>query len=388
MTSENPLISSQSLSGTSLEIALHPLVLLTISDYITRHKLRQQKGPIVGALLGQQNGRGISIENAFECLLDETDGEILLNQSWFEERLQQMKDVHKNPPLDLVGWYTVLSNLGPQPAHLSIQRQILHSHNHSTLLLGFHLDSLTDGQKSGKLPLSIYECNLEVDEIIKESGDDMEMRDLQSQHSLKYRELPFSLETDEVEMIGVDFVARGGGKATAVCNSQRKPRSRSIDREATERKSSGGKEKDLDQIEKTEDILSREDEELISALTAKANAIKILLSRINLLSIYLAKLPTNNTSKTSLESSDSMGNKNTVVNHIVLRSIQALLSRLALLVPADGTSFQQEMISEQNDGVKEAGMKYSIIQSKSPNKNKPNWGGSSKPGALGAGDLF
>ncbi|CCU77764.1 putative COP9 signalosome subunit 6 [Blumeria hordei DH14] len=388
MISENPLISSQSLSGSSLEIALHPLVLLTISDYITRHKLRQQKGPIVGALLGQQNGRGISIENAFECLLDETNGETLLNQSWFEERLQQMKDVHKVPQLDLVGWYTVLSNLGPQPAHLSIQRQILQSHNHSTLLLGFHLDSLTDGKKSGKLPLSIYECNLEVDEIIKDSGEDMEMKDLQPQHSLKYRELPFSLESDEVEMIGVDFVARGGGNATAVCNSQRKPRSRSNDRGATERKSSGEKEKDLDQIEKIEDILSREDEELISTLTAKSNAIRILLSRIKLLSIYLEKLPTYNTSKTSLQMSESMGNKHTVANHIVLRSIQALLSRLALLVPADGTSFQQEMISEQNDGVKEAGMKYSIIQSKSPHKNSNNWGGSSKPGALGAGDLF
>ncbi len=85
----NPLISTQKSSDTSLQIALHPLVLLTISDYITRHTLRQQKGPIVGALLGQQNGREITIEHAFDCLLAEADNEIVLNQAWFEERLQQ-----------------------------------------------------------------------------------------------------------------------------------------------------------------------------------------------------------------------------------------------------------------------------------------------------------
>lgn len=85
----NPLISTQKSSDTSLQVALHPLVLLTISDYITRHTLRQQTGPIVGALLGQQNGREITIEHAFDCLLTGVEDEILLNQAWFEDRLQQ-----------------------------------------------------------------------------------------------------------------------------------------------------------------------------------------------------------------------------------------------------------------------------------------------------------
>lgn len=85
----NPLISTQKSSDTSLQVALHPLVLLTISDYITRHTLRQQKGPVVGALLGQQNGREITIEHAFDCLLTQAEDEVILNQAWFEERLQQ-----------------------------------------------------------------------------------------------------------------------------------------------------------------------------------------------------------------------------------------------------------------------------------------------------------
>jgi COP9 signalosome complex subunit 6 len=84
----NPLLSTQS-ADSGLQVALHPLVLLTISDYITRHTLRQQTGPIVGALLGQQNGREITIEHAFDCRLLEVEGEIILHRAWFEERLQQ-----------------------------------------------------------------------------------------------------------------------------------------------------------------------------------------------------------------------------------------------------------------------------------------------------------
>lgn len=34
--------------------------------------------------------------------------------------------------------------------------------------------------------------------------------------TLKFRELVYSVETGEAEMIGVDFVARGGGNAAAV----------------------------------------------------------------------------------------------------------------------------------------------------------------------------
>ena len=88
---QNRLISNQKSSDSSLQVALHPLVLLTISDYITRHTLRNQKGPVVGALLGQQNGREITIEHAFECRLIDVDGETILYKSWFDERLQQSK---------------------------------------------------------------------------------------------------------------------------------------------------------------------------------------------------------------------------------------------------------------------------------------------------------
>lgn len=83
------LLSSQKASDSGLHAVLHPLVLLTISDYITRHTLREQRGPIVGALIGQQHGREVTIEHAFECATIAVDGVVVLHADWFAQRLEQ-----------------------------------------------------------------------------------------------------------------------------------------------------------------------------------------------------------------------------------------------------------------------------------------------------------
>jgi COP9 signalosome complex subunit 6 len=90
-----PSLLSTQKSDSGLNIALHPLVLLTISDYITRYTLRNQTGPLVGALLGQQNGLEITIEHAFEVKM--IDGS--LDVDWFNARLQQSTLSFQSPPL-------------------------------------------------------------------------------------------------------------------------------------------------------------------------------------------------------------------------------------------------------------------------------------------------
>ena len=86
----NPLISTARASDTSPLIQLHPLVLLTISDYLTRHTLRQQNGPVAGAILGQQNGHEITMEVAFEAKLTQNEaGQAVLDDAWFHDRLEQ-----------------------------------------------------------------------------------------------------------------------------------------------------------------------------------------------------------------------------------------------------------------------------------------------------------
>ena len=224
------LVSIHKASDSGLRAHLHPLVLLTISDFITRHTLRRKQDPIVGALLGQQNGREISFEHAFECqIVPGSQGGVILHQAWFQDRLQQYKDVHKAPALELVGWFTTAPASGPQSQHVPIHQQITHDYNETALLLAFHPSSVLEGAAvGGKLPLTIYESAYETGQdggkASRGAGDDeaMEIEGHDASLELRFREVPYAVETGEAEMISVDFVARGGGNATAVDGAAKK----------------------------------------------------------------------------------------------------------------------------------------------------------------------
>ncbi|KAI0387646.1 hypothetical protein F5Y04DRAFT_240675 [Hypomontagnella monticulosa] len=388
----NPLVSSQKSSDSGLQAVLHPLVLLTISDYITRHTLRAQKGPVVGALIGQQNGREITIEHAFECATVEKEGDIVLEPDWFTKRLDQMRTIHKSPQLDLVGWYTVLPQSGPTQSILPIHSWILSTHNESSLLLAFHPEEAVQHSAGSKLPLTIYESNYEVDEPKAEQGEDKEMRDGDPPLKLKFRELPYSVETGEAEMISMDFVAKGTGNATVVePRDQKKAGTTSINPKG---KQTAKAMEPLEKPQATEHILSREDEEMIAALTAKTNAIKMLQSRVNLLTTYLERLPPSYLSPNS--AANLSQGQQTTPSHTILRSIQALVDRLSLLVPSDLKAYKQEMLSESNDvhlmellndvmqsvhEARDVGKKYGIVEtSKSHNKKAVEAASSLGPG--------
>ena len=112
---------------------------------------------------------------------------------------------------------------GPLPAQLPIHRQILHTYNESAVLLTFHPSFAAEGSTTGgKLPLTIYESVYEAEttgNAAKSSEDRDKQMDVEieaGQMTLRFRELPYTIDTGEAEMISVDFVARGGGNATAV----------------------------------------------------------------------------------------------------------------------------------------------------------------------------
>lgn len=315
-SSNNPLITNKA-PDASLTVHLHPLVLLTITDYITRHTSRQQPDPIIGAVIGQQNGRNITLEHAYECKTANRDGALAMDVEWFQERLEQYKDVHKAPALDLVALFMLGSVEGPAAVHAGVIQQVQQiTGTDSVMLLLFHPEMVNELQ-GGKLPVTLYETVQEA-----EGGD----------AALQFRELGFEVETGEAEMIGVDFVATGGGNATAVPKAEV---ASSVGESSTKEKQTKGKgkgkQKDGDEAETNgalSNVLSAEDEELIASLTAKVNAIKMLNSRLNLIRTYLNTLPqsylTDATSEEPLP-------ENT--NHTLLRSINSMLSRLPLLAP-------------------------------------------------------
>lgn len=313
--------------------------------------------------------------------------------------LPTVKSVHKSPELDLVGWYTLVPRSGPIPDVLPIHSQILSQYNESAILLAFHPEDVLDNS-GGKLPVTIYESNYEAEDGAGgkttqspqkkqqpqgAEDEDKEMKDGESATlKLKFRELPFSVETGEAEMISMDYVAGGAGNAAA------KSREKTVATEtdptgkgkAKAKREAAGKEEGDDQSSAPEQaLLSREEEELVSALTAKANAIKMLHARIQLIIKYLEQLPPSYVSGGGQGSQDATmtGNNNyTVPSNTILRSIQALVTRLALLDLSADEDFQKEMLSESNDvqlvsllddviqsasEVRELGKKFAIVES-------------------------
>ncbi|KAI5272822.1 hypothetical protein E4T47_03971 [Aureobasidium subglaciale] len=391
-TASNSLLST-STSDSSLSVQLHPLVLLVISDYITRHSIRKQEGPIIGAIIGQQNGRSITMEQAFQCKTKQDGDKVLIDEEWFADRLEQFKDVHKSPPLDLVAVFTLAPPSGPLPEHVPILQQLQHSYNDSLMLLLFHPQTILDGSLTGgKLPISIYESYYEPGSESADKGLQVDGWGMGRQLQMRFRQLPFEVETGEAEMIAIDFVAKGSGNAN-VQNSATPP--------------SKGKAR-ADQATTTNDVkLNAEDEEVMSSLTAKYNAIKMLHQRINLIKAYLAELPPSYLTDASLPA----GSTNPTVNHQLLREISSMLSRLPLLAPPTSNSstvlpvpgLPQSSLAtaasqEQSDvhmvsllasltrtvaQAKDMGSKYSIVQKAKLDKNHTGGMMGSRQGGFG-----
>ncbi|CAG8919087.1 unnamed protein product [Penicillium salamii] len=321
MQINRPLVSPKG-SDSGLHVQLHPLVVLSVSDQVTRHLARQQTGPVIGALLGQQNGREITLEHVFECpvTVDAAD-QIILPAAWFEERLQQFKDVHKDPALDLVGWWSIAPETGPTYAHLALHQQILQDYNQSAIFLTFH-SSYTGASDSrgAKVPMSIYESVYEgeapeLDKNMQVDGEEFPLR---------FREIPYSVETGEAEMIGIDTIVQTSGDASL-----------------TEAQGSAKGKKDK---QTAENELTQEELEMIGSFRTRINAVRTLKSRIAFIDEYLGNYEALGNSSGGFKSGKAPAS-----THELLRETKSLLSHGSLLSPAEDSSFNAEMTAQSND---------------------------------------
>lgn len=299
------------------------------------------------------------------------------------------KAVYKQPPLDLVGWFSISSPSGPAPFHIPLHTHISEIYVESPILFLFHPSQVyTDATAAGKLPITLYESVFEVGNNRDDKA--MDIDGAAQAKTLKFRELTYSIETGEAEMISVDFVARGGGNASAVegpTSSSQQPgfsqETQKSEPETPKSKKGKGKAKEK-QAAKTEEpvaeanYLTPEDEELLSSLTAKSNAIKMLSRRIDLLRAYLSSLPPSYLTDPGLEvTPDVDAGHQLPLDHTILRSINALLARLPILVPSETEQFILESQQEASDvqliallssiqnsiaTVKEAGRKHQIVE--------------------------
>lgn len=84
------------------------------------------------------------------------------------------------------------------------------------MFLAFHPSQVQAASRNGaKLPLTIYESVYEG-ENATENNKAMQVDGEEQLLSIRFRELPFSIETGEAEMIGIDTVARSARTAAAL----------------------------------------------------------------------------------------------------------------------------------------------------------------------------
>lgn len=92
----------------SVDVSLHPLVIMNISDHCTRARV-EQKSPlrgsslnhggmwniscslVFGALLGVQKGRQVEISNSFELAVDIINDSAILDKEYFSAKEEQCK---------------------------------------------------------------------------------------------------------------------------------------------------------------------------------------------------------------------------------------------------------------------------------------------------------
>jgi len=169
----------------SVSVALHPLVIMNISDHFTRIKAQEGLVPkVYGALLGKQNGRSLELCNSFELQHTANEDNICIDMDYFRNKEEQFRQVFSD--LDFLGWYTVGTSIATEQ-DIKIQKQLI-AVNEGCLL--FKLDP---SSKSSNLPITIFESMIDI---------------IDGQPRMLFIKVQYTLVTEEAERIGVDHVAR------------------------------------------------------------------------------------------------------------------------------------------------------------------------------------
>lgn len=173
---------------TQLNILLHPLVILNISDHYMRIKAAGAEGPnprVIGLMTGLVNGRTVEIHNSFEVKYSMEGDVAVLDDAFVKERQGQFSQVF--PTHEILGWYSTGSAITPGDAKTQNQVDTL---NENSLFL--QLNPVV-GPTVKELPVSIYESQLRV------------QGDAASQVFVK---LPFKIDTTPAENVAVNHIAK------------------------------------------------------------------------------------------------------------------------------------------------------------------------------------
>lgn len=230
--------------------------------------------------------------------------------------------------LEVVGWFTLCPTEGPLPEHAALHRQLVNSYSESAIMLGIHPTEFNALQGTkGKLPVSVYESLPDAEAT---ANDGAMQIDGTEAATMRFRTVPFTIETDETEMIAINYVAKGAGSAAAITQT-----SRLTSKNASQPAEEGSKSKASDKQEAAPpqpvSTLTPEEEDQIAGMTTRLNSIKMLQERLELMHKLVESMPASYISDQGAALSASSPAPEYLPH---LRNIQALLSRLSLLTPA------------------------------------------------------
>lgn len=249
----------------------------------------------------------------------------------------------------------------------------------------------------GKLPVSVYESLPDAELPV---GDGAMQVDGTDAGGVRFRPVPYIVETDETEMIAINYVAKGAGSAAAITQSTQSASKKSSPYadEDSEGKSTEKKEASVSRNIPT---LTAEEEDQIAGMTTRLNSVRMLEERLQLLSKLVESIPPSYISDQSVALSPSSPTPEHLIH---LRNIQALLSRLSLLTPAgqiEAETLKEAGRAQSNDvaltsilsllgqdiqGLSELGRKFLTVETSRNSRNKGK--GGFGQGAYGSLDEF
>lgn len=258
---------------------------------------------------------------------------------------QSDREVHKNPALEVVGWFALCPEKGPLAEHSVFHKQVRSLYAENAIFVAIHPSSFNaiEGTK-GTLPISVYEG---IESDLQPNDGKMQV---DGAEDVKFQSLPYTIETDETEMIAINYVAKGAGSAAAVNGIAQVAGSSSKDTANTGKtRVTSKQDEDVTEAPQPSRVLTTDEEDQVAGITTRVNSVKMLQSRIHLLSKLVASTPPSYLNDPSIPFSENSPD----TSHLQqLRNIQALITRLALLTPgsaAGSQSLSQASQAQSND---------------------------------------
>ena len=181
----------------SLTVKINQIVLLNISDHYVRNKvqIKPKSTRIVGALLGKQESRKVSVLLTTELLfqLDDKEEITSIDVAYLKNKITLIATVY--PEYEFLGWYSTCSEKHLNPSQTDLKfHKILSEINENPIFL------MMNPNKNMKIAneLAIQTFELKIDMSSKGKGNACE----------SFSEINFEIEVDKSETITIDHVLK------------------------------------------------------------------------------------------------------------------------------------------------------------------------------------